>query len=72
MWAHNWGHKDLKICSSKVFMVWDGNHCLQALLPIINLDHTHDSTWHYVVENIILDIERDIAIIMATLHEINW
>ena len=34
--------KDLKVFSSKMFMVWDRNHRLQAWLPIINRDHTHD------------------------------
>ena len=53
-------------------MMWDGNHRLQSWLPIINQDHTHDPTWHYVVESIILDVKGDIATILATLHEVNW
>ena len=34
--------EDLKVFSGKIFMVWDGNHRLQAWLPIINQDHTYD------------------------------
>ncbi len=53
-------------------MMWDGNHRLQSWLPIINQDHTHDHTWHYVVESIILDVKGDIATMLAALHEVNW
>jgi hypothetical protein len=28
--------EDLKVFCGKMFMVWDGNHCLQAWLPIID------------------------------------
>ena len=59
--------EDLKVFSRKMFMVWDGNHRLQAWLPIINRDYTR----HYVVENIILDVKRDLATMLAVLHEVN-
>ena len=64
--------EDLKVFSGKMFMVWDGNHRLQAWLPIIYRDHTHDPTWHYAVESIILDVKGDIATMLAALHEVNW
>jgi hypothetical protein len=38
-------------------MVWDGNHHLQAWLPIINNEHKNDPTWHFVVESIILVVK---------------
>ena len=78
MWANDVFEKilqtdgDLKVFSDKMFMVWDGNHRLQAWLPIINQDHTHDPAWHYVVESIILDVKGDIATMLTALHEVNW
>lgn len=83
-WSENWvrandafekilqADEDLKVFSGKMFMVWDGNHRLQAWLPIINRDHTHDPAWHYAVESIILDVKGDIATMLAALHEVNW
>ena len=62
--------EDLKVYSGKMFMVQDVSHRLQAWLPIINRDHTDDQTWHYVVENIILDVKGDIATMLAVLHEL--
>lgn len=53
-------------------MVWDGNNHLQEWLPIINWDHAHGFTWHYVIESIILDIKGDITTMLTTLHEVNW
>ena len=53
-WSENWvrandafekilqADEDLKVFSGKMFMVWDGNHRLQAWLPIINQYHTHN------------------------------
>lgn len=63
---------DLRIFSGKMFMVWDGNHRLQAWLPIINRDHAHDYTWHFAVESIVLDVKGDVATMLAALHEVNW
>ena len=37
---------DLKCFSNKMFHVWNGNHCLQAWLPVINKDHFDDLNWH--------------------------
>ena len=64
--------EDIKIFSGKMFMMWDGNHRLQAWLPIINRDHTYDPAWHYAVESIILDVKGDITTMFANLHEVNW
>ena len=33
---------NLKCFSNKMFHVWDGNHRLQAWLPVINKDHSDD------------------------------
>ena len=38
--------EDMKIFSDKMFMVWDGNHRLQAWMPIIEQFHTYDINWH--------------------------
>jgi hypothetical protein len=54
-----------------MFMVWDGNHRLQALLPIINDDHGQDQSWHFSVESIILVVNGDIASLVAALHDVN-
>ena len=64
-------NEDLKVFFGKMFMVWTGNHRLQTWLPIINRDHTHDHAWHYDVESFILDVKRDIATMLAALHEVN-
>jgi hypothetical protein len=83
-WSENWvrandafekilqADEDLKVFSGKMFMVWDGNHRLQAWLPIINRDHTYDPAWHYVVKSIILDVNGDIVTMLAALYEVNW
>jgi hypothetical protein len=63
---------DLQVFSSKMFMVWDGNHRLQAWLPIINEDEGHDQSWHFFVESIILVVSGDIASLVALLHNVNW
>ena len=38
---------------------------------IINQDFIYDSTWHYVVESVILDVKENVATMLATLHKIN-
>ena len=63
---------DLKIFSYKMFMVWDGNHRLQAWMPIIEQVHTHDIIWHFCVEAVILDPRGDAPSMIAALHEVNW
>ena len=63
---------DLKIFSNKMFMVWDGNHRLQAWMPIIEQFHTHDINWHFCVEGVILDPRGDVPSVIAALHEVNW
>jgi hypothetical protein len=64
--------EDLKIFSNKMFMVWDGNHRLQAWMPIIENFHTHDINWHFCVEGVILDPKGDVPSVIAALHEVNW
>jgi hypothetical protein len=44
--------------SGKMFMVWDGNHRLQAWLSIINDDHGQDQSWHFSMESIVLVVNR--------------
>jgi len=63
---------DLKVFSNKMFMVWDGNHRLQAWLPIIDQDHSNDICWHYSVDSIILDPKEDVPSVLIALHEVNW
>ena len=63
---------DLKIFSGKMFMVWDGNHRLQAWMPIIEQFHAHDINWHFCVESVILDPKGDVPSVIAALHEVNW
>ena len=63
---------DLRIFSNKMFMVWDGNHRLQAWMPIIEQFHPHDINWHYCVEGVILDPRGEVASVIAALHEVNW
>ena len=84
LWNDNWvqaniifeeilqNDEDLEVFSGQIFMLWNDNHCLQVWLPIINLDHTHDSTWHYILGSIIFDIKRDIATMSGAFHEVNW
>ena len=64
--------EDLRVFSGKMFMVWDGNHRLQAWLPIINNEHENDITWHYAVESIVLVVNGDVAGMLTALHEVNW
>ena len=63
---------DLNFFSNKMFMVWDGNHRLQAWIPIIEQLHTHVTNWHFCVEGVILDPRGDIPSVIAALHEVNW
>jgi hypothetical protein len=81
-WSENWvavnaefdqllqSDDDLRVFSGKMFMVWDGNHRLQAWLPIINDDHGQDQSWHFSVESIILVVNGDVASLVATLHDV--
>jgi hypothetical protein len=62
----------LRVFSGKMFMVWDGNHRLQAWLPIINDDHGQDQSWHFSLESITLVVNGDIASLVAALHDVNW
>jgi hypothetical protein len=83
-WNNNWvkanvefenelnSDDDLRAFSGKMFMVWDGNHRLQAWLPIINNEHKNYRTWHFAVECIILVVNGDIAQMLTALHEVNW
>jgi len=63
---------DLKAFSNKMFMVWDGNHRLQAWLPIIEQFHAGDLNWHFCVESIILDPKGNVGSVLTALHEVNW
>jgi hypothetical protein len=83
-WNNNWvkanvefekelnSDDDLRVFSGKMFMVWDGNHHLQAWLLIINNEHKNDQTWHFAVESIILVVNGDIAGMLTALHKVNW
>jgi hypothetical protein len=83
-WSENWiavnaefekllqSDDDLRVFSGKMFMVWDGNHRLQAWLPIINDDHGQDQSWHFSVESIILVVNGDVASLVTALHDVNW
>ena len=78
-WSENWvrtnddfkkilqADEDLKVFHGKMFVLSDGNHYLQAWLPIINRDHTHHPVWHYAVESIILDVKEDIEIMLKSI-----
>ena len=63
---------DLRIFSNKMFMVWDGNHRLQAWLPIIEQFHTHDINWQFYVEGVIFDSREDVSFVIDILYEVNW
>jgi hypothetical protein len=63
---------DLQVFLGKMFMVWDGNHRLQAWLSIINEDHSLDRSWHFSMESIILVVNGDVASLVASLHDVNW
>jgi hypothetical protein len=56
----------------KMFFVWDGNHRLAAWMPIINRDHGQDSTWHYAVESVVLEVEGQVGPLLTALHQVNW
>lgn len=62
----------LQIFCGKMFHVWDGNHRIQAWMPIINNDHPDDISWHYTVESIILVVKGDVVSMLTALHEVNW
>jgi hypothetical protein len=63
---------DLKIFLNTLFIVWDGNHRLQAWMPIIEQFHTHDINWFFCVEVVILDPRGDVPSVIAALHEVIW
>ncbi|KAG0596742.1 hypothetical protein M758_UG281300 [Ceratodon purpureus] len=52
--------------------VWDGNHRLQAWMPIIEHEHIGDIEWHYSVESVILEPKGNIPSNLTALHEVNW
>ena len=64
--------EDLCVFSGMMFMVWDGNHRLQAWMPLINEYHQGDITWHYSVDSILLDPKGDVPAVVAVLHDVNW
>ena len=64
--------EDLRVFLKKMFMVWDGNHKLQAWLPIIEQFHAGDINWHYRVESVVLDPKKEIPSVLTALHEVNW
>jgi hypothetical protein len=41
----------LSVFDEKMFHVWDGDHKVQAWMPIIDQDHRDDLEWHYFVDN---------------------
>lgn len=63
--------EDLQCFSNKMFHVWDGNHRLQAWLPIINGDHSEDMAWHCSVESIILEVKGSVGRLVSALHQVN-
>jgi hypothetical protein len=63
---------DLRVFLGKMFMVWDGNHHLQAWLPIINNEYKNNLTWHFEVESFILVVNSDIVGMLIALHKVNW
>ena len=62
----------LSVFCGRMFHVWDGNHRVQAWMPIIDRDHRDDLEWHYSVDSIILEVNGDIPTMLTALHEINW
>lgn len=62
----------LNVFSGKMFHVWDGNHRIQAWMPIISNDHPEDFDWHFSVESIILEVKGDVVSMLTALHEVNW
>lgn len=83
-WSNNWIQKnaqfeeefnsddDLRVFLSKMFMVWNENHRLQAWFPIINNEYGDNPSWHFSVESIILVVSGDVAGMLITPHEVNW
>lgn len=65
-------HLVLKVFCGKMFHVRDGNHKIQAWMPIINNDHSEEIDWHYTVESIILEVKGDVVSMLTALHEFNW
>ena len=55
-----------------MFHVWDGNHRLQAWLPVINKYHSDDLNWHYSVESIVLEVKGAVGPLLSALHQVNW
>ena len=62
----------LQVFCGKMFHVWDGNHRIQAWMPIISNDHLDDISWHYTVESNILVVNGDVVSMFTALHEVNW
>ena len=53
-------------------MVWNGNHHLQAWLPIINNEYGDDPSWHFLVESITMVVSGDVVGMLTALYEVNW
>ena len=60
---------DLRVFFGKMFMVWNGNHRLQAWLPIIKNEQRDDPSWHFLVESITFVVDGDVARMLTALKK---
>ena len=63
---------DLAKFSSKMFYVWEGNHCITAWWRHVNNFHCDDEAWHISVHCIVLDPQNETSILLDAMDDINW
>ena len=57
--------------TNMMFFVCDGNHRRQAWLNHIERLHSHEDSWHYLVDSILLDTNGKTGLVMQVMHSIN-
>ena len=46
----------LRKFSNKMFFIWDGNHRFKAWMPLIDINHADDPTYHVSVKSTVLKV----------------
>ena len=63
--------EDLSPLSSKMFFVYEGNHCFMAWWRHINKYHGSDADWHLSVDCILLDACGQNGVLLNAMNDIN-
>jgi hypothetical protein len=62
---------DLSWLCGKMFHIWDGNHCLQAWWPYIDLNHPNEEDWHISIVVFVLDTTNGLVELLIAMINLN-